>query len=53
VGLIGSWVVVWWLGDGEKMMVEEKLGGSSARALREGENEGGGAVRAGRGISLL
>jgi hypothetical protein len=40
-GLTCARAAVWWLGDGDEVVVEEKLSDSSAQALREGEKRRG------------
>jgi hypothetical protein len=41
-GLTGARVMVWWSGDGDKLVVEEKLDGSGAQASGDGKKRGGG-----------
>jgi hypothetical protein len=52
-GLTKARAAVWWPGDSDEVVAEEKLGGDSAQALGEGEKRGSGMVRTGGGVSLL
>jgi hypothetical protein len=52
-GLTEAWVAVWWPGNGDEAVAEEKLGDGSAQASGEGEKRGMGVVRGGEGLLLF